>query len=89
MLRPVAGVFAVMSQKNREGVTLNYNTEICHGERNNNRVGFGAEEISSAVNEPRKIVNLFPVMVSNERKQLRIQNQSPSVLTVKGSSYQL
>ena len=32
-------------------------------------------EISSAVNEPRKIVNLFPVMVSNERNQPRIQNQ--------------
>ena len=74
MLRPVAGVFAVMSQKNRGGVTLNYNTKICHGERNNNRVGFGAE-ISSAANEQRKIVKLFPVMVSNERKQLRIQNQ--------------
>ena len=71
---PVAGVFAVMSQKNRGGVTLNYNTEICHGERDNNRVGFG-EEISSAANEPRKIVKLFPVMVSNERNQLRIQNQ--------------
>ena len=51
MLRQIAGVFAVMSQKNREGVTLNYNTEICHGERNNKRVGFGAE-ISSAANEP-------------------------------------
>ena len=36
--------------------------------------GFGAE-ISSAVNEPRKIVNLFQVMVSNERNQPRIQNQ--------------
>ena len=65
MLRPVVDVFAVMSLKNR-GVTLNYNTEICHCERNNNRVGFG-EEISSATNEPRKIVNLFPVMVSNGR----------------------
>ena len=43
MLRPVAGVFAVMSQKNRGGVPLNYNTEICHGEGKNNRVGFGAE----------------------------------------------
>ena len=74
MLKPVAGVFAVMSQKNRGGVTLNYNTEICYGERNNNQVGFGAE-ISCAVNEPRKIVNLFPAMVSNERNQLRIQNQ--------------
>ena len=74
MLRPVAGVFAVICQKNSGGVTLNYNTEICHGARNNNRVGFGAE-ISSAVNERRKIVNLFPVMVSNERNQLRIQNQ--------------
>ena len=74
MLRQVAGVFAVMSQKNREGVTLNYNTEICHGEGKNNRVGFGAE-ISSAANEPRKIVNLFPVMVSNERNRPRIQNQ--------------
>ena len=51
MLRQVAGVFAVMSQKNREEVTLNYNTEICHSERNNKRVGFGAE-ISSAANEP-------------------------------------
>ena len=61
-----------MSLKNREGVTLNYNTEICHGERNNNRVGFGAE-ISSAANEPKKIVNLFPVMVSNERNRPRIQ----------------
>ena len=74
MLRQVAGVFAVMSQKNREGVTLNYNTEICHGEGKNNRVGFGAE-ISSAANEPRKFVNLFPVMVSNERNQPRIRNQ--------------
>ena len=72
MLRQVAGVFAVMSQKNREGVTLNYNTEICHGEGNNNRVGFGAE-ISSAANEPRKIVNLFPVIVSNKRNLRRIQ----------------
>ena len=73
MLRPaVVGVFAVMSLKNREGVTLKYNTEICHGERNNIRVGFG-EEISSATNEPRKIVNLFPVMVSNERNRPRIQ----------------
>ena len=72
MLRPVARVFAVMSQKNREGVTLNYNTEICHGDRNNNPVGFG-EEISSAVNEPRKIVNLFPVVVSNQRNLPRIQ----------------
>ena len=51
MLRQIAGVFAVMSQENREGVTLNYNTEICHGERNNKRVSFG-EEISSAANEP-------------------------------------
>ena len=74
MLRPVAGVFAVVSQKNRGGVAHNYNTEICQGERNNNRVVFGAE-ISCAVNEPRKIVSLFPVMVSNERNQLRIQNQ--------------
>ena len=74
MLRPVAGVFAVMSQKNRGGVPLNYNTEICHGEGKNNRVGFSAE-ISSAANEPRKIFNLFPVMVSNERNQQRIQNQ--------------
>ena len=72
MLKPIAGVFALMSLKNREGVTLNYNTEICHGERNNNRVGFG-EEISSATNEPRKIVNLSPVMVSNERNRPRIQ----------------
>ena len=72
MLKPVVGVFAVMSLKNREGVTLNYNTEICHGERNNNRVGFG-DEISSATNEPREIVNLFPVMVSNERNLPRIQ----------------
>ena len=72
MLKPVAGVFAVMSQKNREGVTLNYNTEICQGERNNNRIGFG-EEISSATNEPREIVNLSPVMVSNERNRPRIQ----------------
>ena len=72
MLRPVAGVFAVMSQKNREGVMLNYNTEICHGEKSNNGVGFG-DEISSATNEPRKIVNLFPVMVSNERNRPRIQ----------------
>ena len=72
MLRPVVGVFVIMSLKNREGVTLNYNTEICHGERNNNRVGFGAE-ISSAANEPKKIVNLFPVMVSNERNRPRIQ----------------
>ena len=40
MLRPVAGVFAVMSLKNREGVTLNYNTEICDGERNNNPVNY-------------------------------------------------
>ena len=61
---------------------LNYSTEICHGEGKNNRVGFGAE-ISSAANEPRKIVNLFPVMVSRETK-----TSSPSVLTVKGSSYQ-
>ena len=67
MLKPVIGVFALMSLKNREGVTLNYNTE-----RNNNRVGFG-EEISSATNEPRKIVNLSPVMVSNERNRPRIQ----------------
>ena len=74
MLRQIAGVFAVMSQKNWEGVTLNYSTEICHGEGKNNRVGFGAE-ISFAANEPRKIVNLFPVMVSNERNQPRIQNQ--------------
>ena len=74
MLRPVASVFAVMSQKNRGGVTLNYNTEICHGKGKNNRVSFGAE-ISSAANEPRKIFNLFPVMVSNERNQPRIQNQ--------------
>ena len=72
MLRQVAGVFAVMSQKNREGVMLNYNTEICHGERNNKRVGFGAE-FSTAANEPRKIVNFFPVMVSNERNRPRIQ----------------
>ena len=72
MLKPVAGVFAVMSLKNREGVTLNYNTEICHGERNNNRVGFG-DEISSATNEPRTNVNLSPVMVSNERNRPRIQ----------------
>ena len=72
MLKPVVGVFALLSLKNREGVTLNYNTEICHGERNNNRVGFG-EEISSATNEPRKIVNLSPVMVSNERNRPRIQ----------------
>ena len=69
MLKPV---FALMSLKNREGVTLNYNTEICHGERNNNRDRFG-EEISSATNEPRKIVNLSPVMVSNERNRPRIQ----------------
>ena len=74
MLRQIAGVFAVMSQKNWEGVTLNYSIEICHGEGKNNRVGFGAE-ISFAANEPRKIVNLFPVMVSNERNQRRIQNQ--------------
>ena len=72
MLKPVIGVFALMSLKNREEVTLNYNTEICHGERNNNRVGFG-EEISSATNEPRKIVNLSPVMDSNERNRSRIQ----------------
>ena len=72
MLKPVVGVFALMSLKNREGVTLNYITEICHGDRNNNRVGFG-EEISSATNETRKIVNLFPVMVSNERNRPRIQ----------------
>ena len=72
MLKPVIGVFALMSLKNREEVTLNYNTEICHGERNNNRVGFG-EEISSATNEARKIVNLSPVMVSNERNRRRIQ----------------
>ena len=72
MLKQVVGVFALMSLKNREGVTLNYNTEICHGERNNNRVGFG-EEISSATNEPRKIVNLSPVMVSNERNRPRMQ----------------
>ena len=72
MLKPVIGVFALMSLKNREEVTLNYNTEICHGERNNNRVGFG-EEISSTTNEPRKIVNLSPVMVSNERNRPRIQ----------------
>ena len=72
MLKPVVGVFALLSLKNREGVTLNYNTEICHGERNNNRVGFG-EEISSATIEPRKIVNLSPVMVSNERNRPRIQ----------------
>ena len=72
MLKPVVGVFALMSLKNREGVTLNYNTEICHGERNNNRDRFG-EEISSATNEPRKIVNLSPVMVSNERNRPRIQ----------------
>ena len=72
MLRPVEGVFAIMSQKNREGVTLNYNKKICNGERNNNRVGFG-DEISSATNEPREIVNLFPVMVSNERNLPRIQ----------------
>ena len=89
MLRQVAGVFAVMSQKNREGVTLKNKTEICHCEGKNNRVGFGAE-ISSAANEPRKIVNLFPVMVSNERNQPRIQNQVSIriYLTVKGSSYQ-
>ena len=72
MLKPVVGVFALLSLKNREGVTLNYNTEICHGERNNNRDRFG-EEISSATNEPRKIVNLSPVMVSNERNRPRIQ----------------
>ena len=62
-----------MSQ-NREGVTLNYNTEICQGERNNKRVSFGAD-ISSAANELRRIVNLFPVKVSNERNRPRIQNQ--------------
>ena len=72
MLKPVVGVFGLMSLKNREGVTLNYNTEICQGERNNNRVRFG-EEISSTTNEPRKIVNLSPVMVSNERNRPRIQ----------------
>ena len=72
MLKPVVGVFALLSLKNREGVTLNYNTEIYHGERNNNRVRFG-EEISSTTNEPRKIVNLSPVMVSNERNRPRIQ----------------
>ena len=51
---------------------LNYNTEICHGEKSNNGVGFG-DEISSTANEPKKIVNLFPVMVSNERNLPRIQ----------------
>ena len=71
MLMPVVGVFALMSLKNR-GVTLNHITEICHGDRNNNRVGFG-EEISSATNETWKIVNLFPVMVSSERNRPRIQ----------------
>ena len=58
MLKPVVGVFAVMSLKNREGVTLNYNTEICHGERNNNRDRFG-EEISSATNPSRGRLSIY------------------------------
>ena len=58
MLKPVIGVFAVMSLKNREGVTLNYNTEICHGERNNNRVGLD-EEISSATNPSRGRLSIY------------------------------
>ena len=74
-----------MSQANREGITL----------KPTQKSATASETINALVLvrrfrllHTRKIVNPFPVIVRNERTQPRIQNQV-SILTVKGSSYQL
>ena len=75
----------VMSHANREGITL----------KPTQKSATASETINALVLvrrfrllQTRKIVNPFPVIARNERTQPRIQNQV-SILTVKGSSYQL
>ena len=72
----------VISQKNREGITL----------KPTQKSATASETINALVLvrrfrllQTRKIVNPFPMMVRNERNQPRIQNQV-SILAVKGSS---
>ena len=75
----------VISQKNREGITL----------KPTQKSATASETINALVLvrrfrllQTRKIVNPFPMMVRNERNQPRIQNQV-SILAVKGSSVKL
>ena len=75
----------VISQKNREGITL----------KPNQKSATASETINALVLvrrfrllQTRKIVNPFPMMVRNERNQPRIQNQV-SISAVKGSSVKL
>ena len=75
----------VMSQKNREGITL----------KPTQKSATASETINALVLvrrfrllQTRKIVNPFPMMVRNERTQPEIQNQV-SILAVKGSSSKL
>ena len=65
MLRPVAGVCNIAEEQRRNNAQTN--TEIRHGKWCQDFV---------CCKLARKIVNLFPVMVRNERNQPRIQNHA-------------
>ena len=74
-----------MSHANREGITLKPTQKFATASETINAL-FLVRRFRLL--QTRKIVSPFPMMVRNERTHPRIQNQV-SILTIKGSSYQL